>query len=477
MPRTFGSWVSILTGRSPVSTGARNNLTPRDVLAANPTIADVLRTAGYHTVYSTDEVRFANIDESFGFDEVITPPISAADFILGTYNELPLTSVVINTRIGHVLFPFSYGNRGAAQVFEPNTYLERLNRELRFDRPTFLVVHLTAAHWPYYTAGTPFIASKKSPTDRPMYRSGLQTADRMFGQLVAMLRSKGAFDNAIVVTLSDHGEALMLPNDAIVKEGAVMQDLRAPIKVLNMGHGQSVLSPTQYKILIGFHAFGVQPAFGHAARDIGVPTTTEDIAPTLLDLANISAAPLKSDGISLAPLLKMPQSIPVAEHDTRVRFTETDLTVIPDVDGDVDELGTARANSKFFGIDPATGRLQIRHRMLPLARAFKERAAFTRQHILAALPAGPYAHQYLLFDLESGSGRLLLARPGPDIEQGAQLWDALHDHYAGEMMPPVRTEMSDWPVIDREWREYLVKRSSNIHKGGPNSSSTPDAGQ
>ena len=104
MPRTFGSWVSILTGRSPVSTGARNNLTPRDVLAANPTIADVLRTAGYRTVYSTDEVRFANIDESFGFDEVITPPIGAADFILGTYNELPLPSVVINTRVGQAFF-------------------------------------------------------------------------------------------------------------------------------------------------------------------------------------------------------------------------------------------------------------------------------------------------------------------------------------------------------------------------------------
>ncbi len=36
----------------------------------NPTIADVLRQHGYQTIYSTDEVRFANIDEAYGFDQV-----------------------------------------------------------------------------------------------------------------------------------------------------------------------------------------------------------------------------------------------------------------------------------------------------------------------------------------------------------------------------------------------------------------------
>ena len=132
--------------------------------------------------------------------------------------------------------------------------------------------------------------------------------------------------------------------------------------------------------------------------------------------------------------------------------------MIPDVDGGVDEIGTAKENAKFFEIDPATGRLHLRHNMLPLVRAFKERAAFTRQHILAAMPAGPYAHQYLYFDMQSGAGRLLMARPGPDVDEGALLWDALHAHYAGELMPPVRTEMSDLPTIEREWREYLVKR-------------------
>ena len=238
MARTFGSWVAILTGRGPAVTGARNNLTPRTSVAANPTIADVLRQAGYRTVYSTDEVRFANIDESYGFDEVITPPIGASDFIIGTYNELPLASVVINTRLGQLLFPFSYGNRGAAQVFEPKTYLSRLGRELQFDQPTFLIVHLTAAHWPYYVADTPFgVSVKANPEDRPLYRIGLRTADSMFDRVVSILRRKGAMDNAIVVVLSDHGEALSLPKDAIVSSDSIVPRRNSSLSVRMLSAG------------------------------------------------------------------------------------------------------------------------------------------------------------------------------------------------------------------------------------------------
>ncbi len=117
--------------------------------------------------YSTDEVRFANIDETYGFDQAITPPIGASDFLIGTFNELPLASVVINTRVGQVLFPFSYANRGAATLFRPETYLARLDRELRFDQPTLLMAHLTASHWPYYVSDVPLGAGEKKVSGRP----------------------------------------------------------------------------------------------------------------------------------------------------------------------------------------------------------------------------------------------------------------------------------------------------------------------
>ncbi len=155
--RTFPSWTAILTGRSPSVTGARFNLAPREIVQANPTLGDVLREAGYRTIYSTDEVRFANFDETYGFDQVVTPPIGAADFVIGNYNELPLVSVVANTRLGQWLFPYSYANRGAATLFQPQTYLSRLEREVSFDEgPTLFIAHLTASHWPYFVSDTPF---------------------------------------------------------------------------------------------------------------------------------------------------------------------------------------------------------------------------------------------------------------------------------------------------------------------------------
>jgi hypothetical protein len=459
MARTFGSWVAILTGRSPPVTGARNNLTPVDAVAANPTIADVLRTAGYRTIYSTDEVRFANIDQSYGFDEVITPPIGASDFIIGTYNELPLASVVINTRVGQLLFPFSYGNRGAAQVFEPKTYLSRLDRELEFDRPTFLIVHLTAAHWPYYTSETPFgMSVKKNPEDRPMYRIGLRTADSMFDQVVSILRRKGALENAIVVVLSDHGEAMTLSNDAIMKHGAFVQGLGAPLKVLDIGHGQSVLSSTQYKILLGFKYFGSDHLFATDGRDLSFAATAEDIAPTLLDLLRVEGNPLASSGQSMAPLLRSRKSIAAQVLPERIRFTETDLAVIPNVNGEVDEVGTARANSKFFEIDPGTTRIHIRERMIPLAHAYKERAAFTSSQLLAALPAGPDAHQYVQFDMSTGNGKLLLRRPNADDPEGQRLWDALQQQYPGELKAPTRVMIQDWPAIAEAWTDFFIDR-------------------
>ncbi|MBK7902881.1 MAG: sulfatase-like hydrolase/transferase [Proteobacteria bacterium] len=461
MARTFGSWVAILTGRGPAVTGARNNLTPRKWVAANPTIADVLRQAGYRTVYATDEVRFANIDESYGFDEVITPPIGASDFIIGTYNELPLASVVINTRLGQMLFPFSYGNRGAAQVFEPKTYLSRLERELQFDQPTFLIVHLTAAHWPYFVADTPFgVSVKASPEDRPLYRIGLRTADSMFDHVISILRRKGAMDNAIVVVLSDHGEALSLPRDAIVSNGSIVEGLGAPLKLLDSGHGQSVLSPTQYKVLLAFKRFGVGAGIAASARDLPTTATVEDIAPTLLELLGITGDPLASTGRSLAPMLQLPVPSPFAGPE-RIRFTETDLSVIPDVNGEVDEVGTAKANSKFFGIDPASSRMHIRERMIPLVRAYKERAAFTSRYLLAALPAGPDHHQYLYFDIDTGAGRLLMGRPGPELLEGQRLWDALHANYRGELKSAARITRADWPVIENEWRDYLNTHRSS----------------
>jgi hypothetical protein len=463
--RTFSSWVAILTGRSPITTGARFNLAERSSVSANPTIADVLKQAGYHTVYSTDEVRFANIDQSYGFDQVITPRIGASDFLIGTYNELPLASLVINTRVGKWLFPFSYANRGVATMFEPETYVERLDREVSFDKPTLFISHLTAAHWPYYTADTPFgVSTPVSEEDRPMYRIGLTTADRMFGELVAILEAKGALQNALVIVLSDHGEALGLLTDSFFDDTFRVEGLKAPLRMEVTGHGQSVLSKSQYQVLLGFRTFGRMENLGTGGREFKYPVSVEDISPTILGYLGIGGNPLSASGRSLLPMLVSGRDA-VASELERIRFTETDLSVLPKPGGGVDEAATAQQNSAFFEIDRVSARLHIRPEYAPLALAYKERAAYTKDQLLAAMPAGPYAHQYIYLDFPKSRGRLLLARPGDDEPEVQRLWDAMIDHYKGELRAPVAITPADWPRIGKEWETFLEVRHQQESRG------------
>jgi hypothetical protein len=138
----------------------------------------------------------------------------------------------------------------------------------------------------------------------------------------------------------------------------------------------------------------------------------------------------------------------------RIRFTETDLRVLPAQNG-FDEDATAAENSKYFEIKPENGRMSIRENMAPLAIAFKERAAFTQKSLLAAMPAGPEAMQFLYFDLAAGRGRILSAPPGVDEPEVKRLWDAIHDHYGDEMKPLMVVTRNDLPRFDAAWANYL----------------------
>ena len=132
-------------------------------------------------------------------------------------------------------------------------------------------------------------SEKANPDDRPMYRLGVRVADEMFGAIVAMLERKGALENAIVVVLSDHGEALGLPSDAMLDNKSKVQGLRAPLLVTDVGHGQSVLSPVQYQVLLGFRTFGtsVTATIRRKRHNLPGAATVEDITATLLDLVRL----------------------------------------------------------------------------------------------------------------------------------------------------------------------------------------------
>jgi hypothetical protein len=285
----------------------------------------------------------------------------------------------------------------------------------------------------------------------------------MFGELVAMLEAKGALQNALVIVLSDHGEALGLLADSFFDDTFRVEGLKAPLKMEVTGHGQSVLSKSQYQVLLGFRTFGRAGDFGTGGREFKYPVTVEDISPTILGVLGINGDPLSATGQSLLPILESGRDGTLADLE-RIRYTETDLRVLPKPGGGVDEAATAQQNSAFFEVDRETARLHMRPEYAPLAIAYKERAAYTKHQLLAAMPAGPYAHQYIYLDFPNNRGRLLMARPGDDEPVAQRLWDAMAGHYQGELRQPVATTPKDWERIGREWETFLETRRS-VPKG------------
>ena len=425
LARTYGSWVSILTGRHPVTTNARVNLMPRALVHEGVTLPGALQSHGYHTIFAIDEVRFANFDRSFGFDQLIMPPVGAADFLLGYAGDLPLVNLLAPTAAGRLMFPSNHANRAANVTYEPGDFIERLDRELTAGGPTFAAIHLTLSHWPYSWATA---ARPTTPQEyRPGYRHSIEEVDRQFESVMQLLARKGLLENAIVVVLSDHGEALGGKTDSMLRETGSDREIWDSL----WGHGTSVMSPNQYSVVLAMRAYGRARLPG-AAGNRDWPVSLEDLRPTLEEIVT-GRAPPDVDGISLLPLLMDPAR--AAGIDTRIRFTETDFNTPATLAGHYEESGLVDEASGFYEMDPASGWLQFRVDRLPWLLAQKQRAALSRDSLLAAIPDPAGASvSYLFTDRRSPRPRRLVGRPEPATEpEAARLWDALHARYMGEL--------------------------------------------
>jgi hypothetical protein len=423
LARTFPSWVSILTGRNPHTTGAIINLLPRRLFNPGETLGDLFRRAGYHTVYGIDEVRFSNIDTSYGFDEAITPPIGASDFLIGWFGDTPLSNLLVNTRIGATLFPYLHANRGAAKLYDPDQYLQRLERELRFSQPTFAAVHLTLAHWPFYWRDS---GRALKAVDRR--RESVTRVDQQFGDLMAMLERRGALAYALVIVLSDHGESLGSLDDTLVRDtqelGELYDEHKSP-----RGHGTDVLSPQQYQVVLGMRCYGKCPIEASPPRRIDSPVSLEDLAPTLNDLFALGAKD-SFDGRSLRPLLYS-ESGHEALFRGRVRFTESEFNPLGLLrsSGEVSASGMAAA-ALFYTIEPKSDRIEIRKQRLVDLLEQRQYAAFDQDTLLAALPHSLTQNRLIAVRRDRSEARKLTAIPSatqyPDL---VPLYRALATRY------------------------------------------------
>lgn len=432
LARTFPSWVTVLTGRHPVSTGVRENLMDPSVVRLGRTLPQTLRDAGWSTVYATDEVRFSVIDRRFGFDQVEAPPAGAQDYLFSTLGDLPLSNLVANTWLGAWLLPWTYANRGAAATYRPYSFIDRLSRRLDFNRPTLLCVHLTLPHWPYYWSDSGRSFWGDASGQPYPYLEAVEAVDRQFGELMRVLDRKGALSNALVIVLSDHGEALGRPGDNIIR-GVRPGD--QPLAVNTFGHGNSVLSPSQYSILLAARGYGGVKLAGDNGGVVTEPLSLEDVAPTVLDLLGLPAQP--TEGVSFASAL-LGQAGEAATA-TRLRFTETGLAVGFRAGGRLDEGALVELAGSYFGVDPPTGSVWFRRDAVPELLATRERAVFTENLLLAAVP-GVDGMRYLLVPRAGGTPRQLRHRPDPAQDGTATvLWDALFARYGRELSPPAAT--------------------------------------
>ena len=421
LARTFPAWVSILSGKHPHTTGAVINLLTRELIEEGDTLPRLLANAGYRTIYATDEVRFSNVDESYGFEETITPPMGAADFLLGFFSDTPLANLFVNTRGGAWLFPYAHANRAVDVTYEPDTFIERLDEQLEFDEPTFLAVHLTLVHWPYTWASTdPGITAVVQK-----YRSAVARLDSQFGDLMRVLRDHGALQNAIVVVLSDHGQSLGEPI-SIAADEHTKRHIR--FRERSFGHGTSVFADSQYRVLLAMQSFRAPELRTRAGARLEVPASLEDIAPTLS--AALGVVPERPfDGISWLPQL---EGTPIGEHARRIRFLETELVPasLDTSSGFILSQSVVEGAMHYYRIDPENDRVQVRAEALEELLKSRQYAATRGAALLAAVPSDAQGAQHLVYLEGDAMPRWFDAAPTAAAGTPYELWSALRERFA-----------------------------------------------
>lgn len=264
---TLASHASILTSRIPRHHGAR--FAERQALGADvPTLAGLLREAGYRTVAFTGG---GQMDRRFGLDRGFDE-----------YQE---------TRL----------NQNFRETAGLGIQWLRANREER----VFLFLHTYEPHHPYVARGLPGLESDYDGPLPPVipaellkeisfgsreiderdlahivnaYDNDLRSTDDGFHRLHRFLRRQGFLDDALVVLTSDHGEELG-------EHGAVGW------------HGH-----TLYEELLRVPLIVKLPGGAHAGTRVAASVRSLDIAPTILDLAGVPI-PEGFQGVSLLPHL------------------------------------------------------------------------------------------------------------------------------------------------------------------------------
>ncbi len=340
--RTFPAWTSILSGRAPADHRAVFNLRGPEHVDRSDLVTHTARAAGYRTVLAIDERRFANIDESFGFDRTVGPKLGALDFLLQRVNDTPLTNMLLQTRLGGVLLPYSWLNTASYANYDGRAFVEETVAALADASNVFLAVHFESAHYPYkarYAQPDPSDSSRL----HARYVAALAVVDGQIGQLVAMLRHRGYLEDALIVVLSDHGESL----------GGIESEIsghNGRAHVSAFGHGAEILSEAQNRVVLGLVPF-------RDGRAMAEPVSVRTDQVSLTDVRAAIERYIATGTVSLRA------SDPCMTVETGIRFVAAENFRT------LDERTLASDGAAYYEVD-AKGRLRLRESILPaLVRA------------------------------------------------------------------------------------------------------------
>lgn len=333
--RTFPSWMSLLSGRSPAEHGALFNLRPIDRVERADLVSHHLREAGYRTVFAMDERRFSNLDESFGFDRVVGPKAGVLDFVLQRINDTPMTNLLLQTPLGDRLLPYSRYNVAAHASYDADGFVDALVESVRGAERVFVAAHFESAHFPYKTRHARLVSEDPNPFRRK-HLQALGVVDAQIGRLIARLGQLGYLQDALVVLVSDHGEGFGETEAESTRHGEHFE-------LSGFGHGGDVLSEAQNRIVLGLVPF----------RD-GAPVRLAQARTEQVSMTDLRAA--IESYVSSGEVAVVPRNA--------CMFVETGLRLWATADyRTLDEATVAREGAGYYEVS-TKGRMQLREDLI-----------------------------------------------------------------------------------------------------------------
>lgn len=352
LPRTFPSWVTILTGRYPFKHGIRTMFPTWSERARDfDAVPQRFKEAGYRTAVVSDYAGdiFGRID--LGFERVATPTFDFAQLLRqrALERETPLLPF-LDGPMGRAAFPVLREFQTAADpsVLADDALgaLDAMRASKDEASPFFMTVFFSAAHFPY-AASYPYyrrftdaayrgrfkyhkpvglaaegdVEADDIAQVRGLYDGAVSAIDEAMSRILAHLEASHLAERTIVVVTADHGETLF--------ENGRWH-----------GHGDHLFGDEGTRVPLLVFVPGKAPrVVSKIARDV-------DLAPTLYALAGVGAG-VDLDGRSLVPALdggELSPALAVAETElwmgdtpgvpAELRLPVPPITRLLELDGD-----------------------------------------------------------------------------------------------------------------------------------------------